>query len=262
MPSGVSADRAGEAARFMREHAHYRDDIPFWLAQARRLGSPVLDLGCAAGRVALALAAAGHEVWALDGSREMLAELASGARAAGVGGRVRTVRADMRDFSLGRRFPLVVIAMNTLQALVDPEDQLSCLRRVRDHLAPGGELAFDVALPDPGEIAAGLGRERPGGAWTDPATGATLAHSAWYDTWDPVTQTLEFTHRIAETAPGGGPPREYLRRHRVHLFMPVEMDHLLARAGLETVALMGDFAGGPLRDGGETQIRRCRAAAT
>ena len=250
-----------EAVRFLREHAHYRDDLAFWHAQAARLGGPVLDLGAAAGRVALTLAQEGVDVWAVDRSPAMVAQIEAALAAhPALPGRVTPVCADMRTLRLGRRFPLVIIAMNTLQALVEPADQLACLRTVRDHLAPGGELIFDVALPDPAEIADSLGEEREGGSFTDPLTGTTLTHSAWYDTWDPVTQTLEFTHRIRET-PAAGTPQGHLRRHRVHLFMPVEMEHLLARAGLETVELMGDFAGGPVRAGGETQIRRCRVAA-
>lgn len=252
---------ADEAARFLREHAHYRDDLPFWTAQARRLPGPVLDLGAAAGRVAVPLAQAGSEVWALDASQDMVDAIAAHAASRGpeVVARVHPVRADMCAFDLGRTFGLVVIAMNTLQALTDPADQLSCLRAVRRHLSADGELIFDVALPDPVEIAETMGVERPGGDYRDPVSGVTLAHSAWYDSWDPVTQTLEFTHRITETPPGGD-EQVFLRRHRVHLFMPVEMEHLLARAGLETVELAGDFGGGPLRGGGETQVRRCRVA--
>lgn len=253
---------ADEAARFLREHAHYRDDLPFWLAQAARLPGPVLDLGAAAGRVSVPLARAGSEVWALDASPDMVEAIAAHAAAAGpeVAARVHPVHGDMRDFDLGRRFGLVIIAMNTLQALTEPEDQLSCLRTITRHLLPDGELIFDVALPDPVEIAETMGVERSGGEYREPVTGVTLAHSAWYDSWDPVTQTLEFTHRITETAPDGR-SQTFLRRHRVHLFMPVEMEHLLARAGLETIAVMGDFDGGPLRGGGETQVRRCRAVA-
>jgi SAM-dependent methyltransferase len=228
-----------EAVRFLREHAHYRDDIAFWRRNAERLGSPVLDLGAAAGRVALCLARDGHEVWALDRSPEMLAQIARTVDAEpSLAGRIHPVVGDMRGFTLDRRFALVLIAMNTLQALTEPDDQLACLRAVREHLAPGGE--------------------RTAGEFVDPVSGATLAHSAWYDTWDPVTQTLEFTHRIRETG-ADGTSREFVRCHRVHLFMPVELDHLLARAGLETIDVLGDFGGAPVGPGAETQIRRCRS---
>lgn len=248
-----------EAARFLREHAHYRDDIAFWGAQAARIGSPVLDLGAAAGRIAVPLARAGAEVWALDGSEQMITQLlrAAAAQRDEVRARIHPVHADMRTFELGRRFPLVMIAMNTLQALTEPDDQLACLRTVERHLAAGGELIFDVALPDPVEIADSMGVERSGGEYRDPVSGTVLAHSAWYDAWDPLTQTLEFTHRIRETGPSGA-RHEFLRHHTVHLFMPAELEHLLARAGLRTVELTGDFDGGPLTDGAHTQIRRCR----
>lgn len=258
----MSAEAATqEARRFLREHAHYRDDLDFWRTHARRLGGPVLDLGAAGGRVAITLAGDGHEVWALDRSQPMLdATMEAAGRAGGrVASLIRPVPGDMRSFDLGRRFPLVIIAMNTLQALTDAGDQLACLRAAAAHLAPGGELIFDVAHPDPAEIADGMGEVREGGSFVDPSTGIELHHAAWYERWDPLTQTLWFTHRIEEVTPAGE-RSEFLRHHRVHLFMPVELDHLIARAGLRTVEALGDFAGGPLRAGGETQIRRCAVA--
>jgi SAM-dependent methyltransferase len=250
-----------EARRFAVEHAHYDEDLAFWRAAAARLGSPVLDLGAATGRIAIPLARDGAEVWALDRSPAMLAELER--RLAGepapVRERVHPVRADMAGFRLGRRFRLVAIAMNTLQALTDPGARRSCLLSVREHLHDDGELIFDVALPDEAEITASMGVERSGGIHRDPGSGALLVHSAWYDRWEPETQTLEFTLRIEERA-RGATPRHVLRRHRVHLFTPDEIAALLAEAGLERVEVAGDFAGGPLRPGGERQVHRCRVA--
>ena len=241
-----------EARRFIAEHAHYTEDLAFWRAQAARLGSPVLDLGAAAGRVAIDLARAGHEVWALDRSPGMLAEIARRLEAepAAVRGRVTPVEGDMRRIDLGRRFPLVLVAMNTLQ-----------VRGGRAQLAEGGELVFDVALPDEQEISASMGEERPGGTSRDPETGALLVHSAWYDHWEPGTGTLEFTLRVVERPPGGAPTREALRRHRVHVFTPEEIAGLMAAAGLEPVSVAGDFDGSPLGPSSERQIHRCRAAA-
>ena len=252
-----------EARRFIAEHAHYTEDLAYWRAQAARLGSPVLDLGAAAGRVSLDLARAGHAVWALDRSPAMLAEIARRLEGepAAVRERVTTVEGDLRHLALGRRFPLVLVAMNTLQVLTSPPDRIACLRGIRDHLADGGELIFDVALPDVEEITSSMGRERPGGRSRDPETGAVLVHSAWYDRWEPETATLEFTLRVVEHAGGGVPPRESLRRHRVHLFTPDEIAGLMARAGLEPIDVAGDFDGTPIGPCAERQVHRCRAAA-
>jgi SAM-dependent methyltransferase len=249
-----------EARRFMAEHGHYTEDLAFWTAAADRLGSPVLDLGAAAGRVALALARAGHRVVAVDRSPAMLAELRRrrDAEPAAVRGRVAAERADLATLDLGRRFPLVVVAMNTLQVLVEPDDRARALRAIARHVAPGGELLFDVALPDPGEIVASMGVERGDARHRDPESGAELVHTAWYDSWDPATSTLEFTLRIRERA--GGRESEVLRRHRVHLYAPEELEGLLAGTGLERVAVLGDWDGAPLDRWSERQIHRWRAA--
>lgn len=243
----------------MAEHAHYAADLPFWRAAADRLGSPVLDLGAAAGRVCVELAREGHRVWAVDRSAEMLAEI--GRRLAGedpdVAARVTPVRAELQGFALEERFGLVLVAMNTLQVLTDPADRLACLRRVRAHLADEGELIFDVALPDVEEITESIGIERSGGRFRDPATGVTLVHSAWYDAWEPATRTLDFTLRIV--AHQDGTARQTLRHHRVHLFSPEEIGELLTLSGMVPISVMGDFDGSPIGPYSERQIHRCRA---
>jgi hypothetical protein len=105
-----------------------------------------------------------------------------------------------------------------------------------------------------------MGRERSSGHYRDCAGGPLLLHSGWYDAWDPATRTLEFTLRVEERRPGA-PPREFLRRHRVHLFWPEEVAALLAEAGLEPVEVAADFAGTPLAPGAERQVYRCRPAS-
>jgi hypothetical protein len=170
------------------------------------------------------------------------------------------VAGDLAALDLPRVFPTVIAAMNTFQVLTEPAQRLACLRGVRDHLAEGGELLFEVGHPDPDEIAATMGRERPGGHHRDGPAGPLLVHSGWYDSWDPATRTLEFTLRVRELR-RGAPPREFLRRHRIHVFWPDEVADLLARAGLEAVEAWGDFAGTPLRADAERQVYRCRAAA-
>jgi SAM-dependent methyltransferase len=120
----------------------YDLDLPLWRELANTEGSPVLDVGAGTGRVALDLARRGHEVVALDRSPELLEALRE--RAAGLA--VSTVAVDARDFAIDRRFPLIVVPMQTLQLLGGAAGRARFLERAREHLAPGGLLA--VALAD------------------------------------------------------------------------------------------------------------------
>jgi SAM-dependent methyltransferase len=117
----------------------YTADLPLWHELADRHG-PVLDVGAGTGRVALDLAAAGHDVTALDSDRELLAALEQRASARGL--RVDVVHADAQQFVLDRAFGLVLVPMQTLQLLADRD---AFLRAVRTHLVDGGLFAAAIA---------------------------------------------------------------------------------------------------------------------
>jgi SAM-dependent methyltransferase len=124
----------------------YLADLPLWRALAAQQGDPVLDLGAGTGRVALALARAGHRVTALDHDPELLAELDQ--RAHGL--ELRTVLADAREFQLDATFALCVMPMQTIQLLGGRESRLRCLACIRGHLATGALAA--IALTDALEL--------------------------------------------------------------------------------------------------------------
>jgi SAM-dependent methyltransferase len=123
------------------ECGRYTADLPFWRELAAVHGGPVLDLGAGTGRVAIDLARQGHEVTALDHDPELLSELTRRAERAGV--RVTTVRADAREFRLGKRFALIVIPMQTIQ-LLGGAGRGRLLSTVAGHLSAGGRLAAAI----------------------------------------------------------------------------------------------------------------------
>jgi SAM-dependent methyltransferase len=126
----------------------YAADLATWRALADEAsGAGVLELGCGTGRVALDLAARGHDVTALDADRELVAALARRARARSLP--LRAEVGDARSFALGRSFGLVVLPMQVVQLLGSQAGRLAMLSAARAHLEPGGLLA--AALADPFE---------------------------------------------------------------------------------------------------------------
>ncbi len=121
----------------------YDADLTLWRELARRAAGPVLDVGAGTGRVALRLAEDGREVTALDVDRELLAELAARARAAGL--EIETVRADAAGFDLPRRFALIAVPMQTLQLLPGEAARGGFLASARRALVPGGLVAAAIA---------------------------------------------------------------------------------------------------------------------
>ncbi|MFL5845244.1 MAG: class I SAM-dependent methyltransferase [Solirubrobacteraceae bacterium] len=119
----------------------YAEDLPLWHELARAAGGPILDVGAGTGRVSLDLARAGHDVTALDLEPEFLAVLRE--RAGDLP--ITTVAGDARDFSLDRRFALILAPMQTVQLLDGDVDGFA--RCVAAHLAPGGVAAAALANP-------------------------------------------------------------------------------------------------------------------
>jgi SAM-dependent methyltransferase len=117
----------------------YVEDLELWRELAG--DGPVLDLGCGTGRVALDLAEHGVPVVGLDTDEVLLEELRRRASELPV----ETVRADVRDFDLGRRFPVVLAPMQTVQLLGGPAGRADFLRCAKAHLEPGGIFAIAVA---------------------------------------------------------------------------------------------------------------------
>jgi SAM-dependent methyltransferase len=142
------SNRAGRPVdAIYRDGAHYdrmfgRGYTDFWLAQAKRTGSPILELGCGTGKLAIPLAEAGFRVVGLDNSEALLRF------AADRSDRVEWVEGDMRDFDLEQQFALIMLPSNNLGHLHTPADFGGCIGSVKRHLLPGGRFVIDVFVPN------------------------------------------------------------------------------------------------------------------
>jgi SAM-dependent methyltransferase len=128
------------------ECGSYAADLPLWRELAQRAGGPVLELGAGTGRVALDLAAHGHEVTAVDHDAELLDELAARAGARGLA--VECVTADARQLAPEARFALALAPMQFLQILGGRAGRSAAIGAAAASLAPGGHFAAALAELD------------------------------------------------------------------------------------------------------------------
>jgi SAM-dependent methyltransferase len=128
------------------ENGGYEADLALWRELAAQANGPILDLGAGTGRVALDLAAAGHEITALDSDERLLEELA--VRAGQRGLEVTCLRADARSLATIGRFDLVIAPMQFMQIMGGASARAEVLAGVAACLGQGGTFAAAIANLD------------------------------------------------------------------------------------------------------------------
>lgn len=228
-------------------------EFAFLLEEARRaepMGLRTLELACGTGRVAVPLVREGVRLLGVDNSTPMLSRARE--KSAGLPNAEWTV-ADITRLALGEQFGLIILVAGTFQLLLDVEQQVACLRGVREHLAPDGRFVFDVAHGDPVAMASWL-TERRGQYvrnrqrdYVNPQTGNRV--QAWstieYRTSQQRSINSGFSEEIDEQ--GVVMRTQYGRPMELRYFGRYEVEHLLARCGLAVDAMYGDYARSPFR---------------
>jgi SAM-dependent methyltransferase len=218
-------------------------DRDFYVELAREATGPVLEVACGTGRILLPCLQAGVDVDGLDLFPEMLGVLRR--KAAALGLEPRLYQADMRDFTLPRRYALIILPFNGFVHNLTTDDQLRTLRACRKHLATGGLLVFNVFFPGR-EIVCGpegtpvLEHEAP-----HPATGLPVRI---YDTrtFDRVAQVQTSRIEIQELDAGGQVTASHPSTTTMRWTYKPEMELLLQAAGFPRWQICGDFDRRPL----------------
>ena len=225
--------------------AEKQDDIPFYVEEAVSSGSPVLELGSGTGRIAIPIARSGIEIVGLESSTEMLKVAEAKSKALGAyDSRITWTYGDMRDFSLGREFALVIIPFRGFLSLLSVEEQRSCLRCIKDHLAPGGRLVFDIFVPDLDMLTDDGSTPFHFMDVPHPETGHRLV--IWHQNrFDNHSQINSARSIMEEVGPDGEVVRKLYREYQLRYIHRFEAQHLLELAGFRVEDLYGDFDRSP-----------------
>lgn len=221
-------------------------DIAFYLAQAKRFGGPILELGAGTGRILLPLAEAGHDVVGFDMSPAMLDVAAVKlARHPALASRVRLSQGDMTAFDLRQKFALIIVSARSFQHIVTPEGQRAALRCMRRHLDAGGHLILDLfdanfellfakadAGPTPREA-------------RHPRSGQMVRRTVVGRHTDPLQQTVQEILRFEELDPAGNVIAQEETSWSLRWSARQEIAYLLELCSFETVNQFSDFNGSP-----------------
>jgi SAM-dependent methyltransferase len=204
------------------------EDVGFYVAESRKSGGTVVELGVGTGRIAIPIAEKGKRVIGVDSSREMLAACRRRAEAAGVAELLDLRLGDLRNPPLEEQVPLVICPFRSYLHLADDGERIEALEAARAALVPGGRLIFDVFEPKPDDIAETHGR------WLEREPGIyERAH------WDEDARTLTLSVRGPEGA--ATMSLAWISRD--------QWQELLEEAGFEVEAVYGWFNRTPYRDG-------------
>ncbi len=223
-----------------------RQDVGFYVEEAKTAPGPVLEVGCGTGRILLPIARAGISITGIDSSQQMLERC----RAKLSGEQVKLVQHDMRDFNLGEKFALIIAPFRVVQHLTTIDDQLRFLATVARHLAPegsggagGGRLIFDVFNPRFDMLVGADGVEHEDTPEQHLPDGRTLrrAYRVARVRWLDQVSEAELVYYVDGT--------RYVQAFEMRWYLVAELRNLLARAGFRVREIYGDFARGPLVDG-------------
>ncbi|SDD35438.1 class I SAM-dependent DNA methyltransferase [Actinokineospora iranica] len=216
------------AANYDEWHAGMLDDDGAVARLSEFAGDgSLLEFGVGTGRLALPLAARGHDVVGVDVSEDMLARLHAKPDSA----KVTTVVGDMATVELDRVFSVVYVGSSSIFVLPTQADQVQLFRNAAAHLRPGGRFVLETGAllksRDSGNSRLGVVRVETdqlvlGAGFVDPVTG--LSRGAWV---------------IIE--PDGASFYPLHGRNCTHH----EMDLMATIAGLELEHRWGDWERGP-----------------
>jgi SAM-dependent methyltransferase len=231
-----------------------RGDLPFWSWQASEYGSPVLELACGTGRVAIPLAQEGFDVTGIDIAEGMLQEARRKSSAANA--EVTWVNADMRDFNLNNAYSLIILPNNTVCHLLLRSDFEACLASVKRHLAPMGRFILDVFVPKMELLIDQPEARFPFGEYDDPDGNGRIVVTESY-VYEPDTQIKRITTWHSFPGTDDKIPSELNMR----MYFPQELDVLIEYNGFVIDHKYGDYEGAPFGPESEKQIIVCSAAS-
>ncbi len=224
------------------EHAHFQEDIDFYLHYAEMCTGPLLELACGSGRLLLPLAEQGYTLVGVDSSEQMLALARERLQEAQLSSQVTLVQQDVCELHLSQQFSLAFIALGSFAHLATRKTQQQALAAIRRHLTVGGRFIVDISNSDARYMEHLNGQLLHQGTW--PGNDGTFLTHLISPASSTTSHLLELTH-FYDRYVQGRPVSRTVATTYLYLFERSEMELLLEQAGFAVKDVYGDYALGP-----------------
>jgi SAM-dependent methyltransferase len=230
------------------------DELAYYRTAVERYGEPALDLGCGTGRLLIPLLQAGLDVDGTDVSLDMLQRASFAGQAAGFDMDGRLAQQTFAGLDLTRRYRTILCCDSFGIGGSRSADE-QAMRRIHDHLAPGGAFVFSIDLLVPGTFDAMTIPE----PWPDAKPRVRLADG----------DELELLRRTASWDPDSHVERMEIRARLWHddallaeeegalafvHYTSDELRSMLAAAGFDGISFERAYSGRPSEPGDETVV--------
>lgn len=227
----------------------FRDSGPEidYFGQFVEAGQPALDVACGTGRLLVPWVAAGLDVDGCDVSPDMIRLCRQAAQA--VGRAPQLYCQAMHELDVPRRYQTIIVCGGIGLGSTREQDQ-EALRRLHDHLDPGGRLVLDNEVPYSDATYWGYWLARGSGALPEPEVppgeralgpdGCEYALASRMLSLDPVTQQAAWEIHARQWRDGSlsGEERRVLTSN---LYFRGELVMMLERAGFASVQVRGQY---------------------
>lgn len=232
----------GLIARWWAEFNHGGDDIDVFRSVIESSGEPVLDAGCGTGRLLLPYLREGIDIDGSDTSSDMLDWCRQGAERERLAANLFPQA--MHELDLPRRYRTIYVC--GAFGLGGTRDQdLEGLRRLRNHLQPGGRLYMDHYLPNlesPKVWASWVEKPALPRPWPErgdrrlASDGTELEIRTRQAAFDPLEQTTTLEIRASQYR-GGEEIAVETSTIDINLYFRKEIELMLMVAGFESVVV-------------------------
>jgi SAM-dependent methyltransferase len=222
----------------------------FYLDEIKNTSGPVLEAGVGTGRIFIPALQGGADIYGIDYSENMLIRLKEKISPDNYS---RLSQNDIRDFSIDKKFQLVISPFRVFQHLLTVEDQLKTLNCIYEHMEEGGRLIFDVFNPDFRRMIKPADNLLEFDGEYEPGQSLKRYCTVKYDHTE-QQMNIKFVfvwveNGVVKTDTFSTPLRYYFR---------YELENLIGRTKFKLEKIYGDFSRGELNEKSNEFILVCR----